>query len=139
MSIFKRIFDIARANVAQHIRIKPEQDRHTWRETEAGRDWEHSQDSRQTRDSSHHSSQNTQSRGASSNVDHQLAQHYASLEVPYGSDLATVKKSWKKLVRQYHPDLHSASPEKEQIAQELTQGLNKAYEAIEKHLARNNR
>lgn len=68
------------------------------------------------------------------NQDPELAGYYANLEVPYGSDLATVKKAWKKLLQKYHPDLHSADAEKRQVANELTQGLNKAYDELRKRL-----
>jgi DnaJ-domain-containing protein 1 len=63
-----------------------------------------------------------------------LARYYANLELPYGADLATVRQAWKKLLRKYHPDLHSHDPEKRRMATELTQGLNRAYEELEKRL-----
>ena len=68
------------------------------------------------------------------NRDHEIARYYANLEIPYGSDLATVRKAWKKLLRKYHPDLHSDDPEKIRIANKLVQGLNKAHEELEKRL-----
>lgn len=67
-------------------------------------------------------------------IDPELARYYANLEVPYGSDLATVRRAWKQLLRKYHPDLHSNDPEKVRIANELVQGLNQAYEALERRL-----
>ena len=67
-------------------------------------------------------------------IDPVLAGYYANLEVPYGSDLAAVRKAWKRLVSQYHPDLHSNDPDKRRIANELTQGLNRAYEELKKRL-----
>ena len=63
-------------------------------------------------------------------VDSALAALYANLEVPYGSSPATVRKAWKRLLRKYHPDLHSKDPEKRQIAGELTRRLNGAYETL---------
>ena len=66
--------------------------------------------------------------------DPQLAAYYANLEIPYGSDLEQVRRAWKRLVRRYHPDLHSADPEKRRVANELTQGLNQAYEELKKRL-----
>lgn len=65
-------------------------------------------------------------------VDPMLAGYYANLEVPYGSDLTTVRRAYKRLVRKYHPDMHSGDPEKRRIANELTQGLNRAYEKLAK-------
>ncbi len=61
-----------------------------------------------------------------------LAELYANLEVPVGSDLETVKASWKRLLKKYHPDLHSSDPEKRKTAAELTARLNEAYQKLEK-------
>lgn len=66
-------------------------------------------------------------------IDPQLATYFANLEIPYGSDLETAKKAWKSLVKKYHPDLHSSDPRKQKTANELVQGINKAYEEIRKH------
>jgi len=63
-----------------------------------------------------------------------IREYYANLEVPYGSDLETVKESYRRLMRKYHPDKHSASPEMEAIATELTQEITRAYRAIESYL-----
>ncbi len=59
-----------------------------------------------------------------------LAEYYANLELPYGADRKRVRKAWKKMVKKYHPDLHAADPAKRQIANKLSQGLNRAYEEI---------
>ena len=67
-------------------------------------------------------------------VDPELAAYYANLEIPYGSDLAAVRRAWKRLVKNYHPDLHSDDPEKRRIANELTQGINHAYKRLADHL-----
>ena len=63
-----------------------------------------------------------------------LAGYYANLEIPYGSDLATVRMAWRRLLQKYHPDLHSQDAQKRQIATELTQQLNQAYRELEKKL-----
>ncbi|MDA2924567.1 J domain-containing protein [Acidobacteria bacterium AH-259-L09] len=77
-----------------------------------------------------------QSASPKASIDPELAEYYANLEVPYGSDLATVRKAWKRLLRKYHPDLHSGDPKKRKVASELTQQLNRAYEQLAKRLAR---
>lgn len=64
-----------------------------------------------------------------------LREYYANLEVPYGSDLETVKESYRRLMRKYHPDKHSSSPEMEAIATELTQEITRAYRAVESYLS----
>ena len=60
-----------------------------------------------------------------------LARNYANLEVPYGSDLATLRAAWRQLMKKYHPDLHARDPEKRKIANDLTARLTQAYRDIE--------
>jgi len=67
-------------------------------------------------------------------VDPELAGYYANLEVPYGSDLETVRRARNRLMQKYHPDLHSGNPEKQRIATELVKGLNVAYEKLQERL-----
>jgi len=69
-----------------------------------------------------------------SGLDSELAGYYSNLEVPYGADLETVRASWRRLVRRYHPDLHGTDPEKQRVATELVKGLNQAFEQVRKHL-----
>jgi DnaJ-class molecular chaperone len=77
-----------------------------------------------------HGRRNTESNAQ--RIDPELAELYANLEVPYGSSLATVRKAWIRLLRKYHPDLHSKDLEKRKIADELTKQLNGAYERLRK-------
>ena len=60
-----------------------------------------------------------------------LAGYYANLETPYGSDLATVRSAWKRLLKRCHPDLHGGDPAKQELANQLTTELNRAYHGIE--------
>jgi len=59
---------------------------------------------------------------------------YAQLEVPYGADFDEVKKSFRRLMRKYHPDLHTGNPEKQKVATQLTMSLTQAYNELELHL-----
>lgn len=68
--------------------------------------------------------------------DARLAQYYANLEIPYGSDLATVRRAWKRLLKLYHPDLHGDDPERRRTATELTAALNTAFRELESALRR---
>ncbi len=77
-----------------------------------------------------HGSRNTESNAQ--RIDSELAELYSNLEVPYGSSLTTVRQAWIRLLRKYHPDLHSKDLEKRRIADELTQRLNGAYERLRK-------
>ncbi len=70
----------------------------------------------------------------SSGRDPKLEAWYGVLEIPYGSDLATVQKAWKSQLRKYHPDRHVNDPEKAKVAHEVTQQLNQAFAGLEKHL-----
>jgi DnaJ-domain-containing protein 1 len=68
--------------------------------------------------------------------DDAIRKAYAALEVPAGSDFETVRKSYRRLMRKYHPDLHGGAPEKHRAATDLTQRLTQAYKTLEKHLRR---
>ena len=63
--------------------------------------------------------------------DDELRRAYAALEVPFACDFATVRKSYRLLMRKYHPDRHAGSPEKQKAATELAQKLSAAYQLIE--------
>jgi curved DNA-binding protein CbpA len=69
-------------------------------------------------------------------VDPQLTDLYSNLAVPSGSNLATVRKAWKRLMQKYHPDLHSKDSEKRMTADELAKRLKGAYEQLRKRLER---
>jgi hypothetical protein len=67
--------------------------------------------------------------------DPQLARYYDRLEVPYGSDWATVKSAYRRLMRKYHPDLHGQkSADARRAATEVAQALTQAYNELEKVL-----
>jgi DnaJ-domain-containing protein 1 len=64
-----------------------------------------------------------------------LRELYQQLEVPYGAGFDEVKKSFRRLMRKYHPDLHVSNPEKHKVATQLTMSLTQAYNELEVHLA----
>ncbi len=64
-----------------------------------------------------------------------LAQYYANLEIPQGSDLNTARRAWKRMMKRYHPDLHSGDPERVKLANELSAKLTEAYRALEANLS----
>ena len=64
-----------------------------------------------------------------------LRELYQQLEVPYGANFDEVKKSFRRLMRKYHPDLHVGNPEKHKVATQLTMSLTQAYNELETHLA----
>lgn len=59
---------------------------------------------------------------------------YAALEVPAGADFATVRKAYRNLMRKYHPDHHTETPEKQRAANEVAQRLTESYKLLEKKL-----
>lgn len=63
-----------------------------------------------------------------------IEQYYANLEVEVGSDLETVKRAYRRLMRRYHPDKHAGDPEKYRNATVLAQSLTRAYMELKKHL-----
>ncbi|MGA2639753.1 MAG: J domain-containing protein [Spirochaetia bacterium] len=63
-------------------------------------------------------------------VDESLRQDYANLEVPFGADIETVRKSYKSLMLRYHPDKHAGDPEKHRISLEITKKINESFERI---------
>lgn len=66
---------------------------------------------------------------------HSLKNAYHILGVSEHDDMATIKKAYKKLVRQYHPDIIASqahSQEHMEQATAKTQEINQAYELIKK-------
>ena len=59
-----------------------------------------------------------------------LRTDYANLEVPFGADIETVRRSYKRLMLRYHPDRHSGNPEKVRVATEITKKVNQSFERI---------
>jgi DnaJ-domain-containing protein 1 len=73
-------------------------------------------------------------RRVSASEEKRLRDLYAQLEVPYGAPFEDVKKSFRRLMRKYHPDLHVADAKKHATATQLTMALTQAYGELEKHL-----
>ena len=71
--------------------------------------------------------------------DPELARYYANLELSYGAGIDAVREARRRLLKRYHPDLHSADPAKKQIATQLAQGLNRAYDELVSRLDRKQR
>src|SRR5688572_17710241 len=52
--------------------------------------------------------------------------YYETLDVPQGADVEQIKKAYRKLALQYHPDVNQGSKEAEERFKEITQ----AYEVL---------
>jgi len=59
---------------------------------------------------------------------------YRTLEVEPGADLRAVRKAYRKLLLQYHPDRHANDPEKYKVATEVTRRLTEAYNGLTRYL-----
>ena len=57
-------------------------------------------------------------------------QDFINLEVLPTASLEEVRRSYKKLLRKYHPDRHADNPQKQQMATRITQKLNASYQRI---------
>lgn len=55
---------------------------------------------------------------------------YRTLEVPAGSDMATVRKSYRRLLAKYHPDKYAGDPEKYAAATEVARKITTAYNGL---------
>ena len=126
MGIFKRVINIIHADINSILeKLEARQPREKQNSYRTNNSWQNSQN--ENRNSSNNTNNNNFH-------DEKLSRYYANLEIPYGSDLETVKKAWKKLIRKYHPDLHSNDQLKVKVATQLTSKLNEAYKEIEKSL-----
>ena len=65
-----------------------------------------------------------------------VRQYFANLELEPTATLAEVERAYRRLVDKYHPDKHAGDPAKHKAASELTESLNKAYEAVAAFLKR---
>lgn len=67
-------------------------------------------------------------------VDSKVVDYYMNLELSYGASLQEVRSAYKRLLREYHPDLHHGNPEKQRIAAQITVRLNEAYAYLNNNL-----
>ena len=63
-------------------------------------------------------------------ADESLRQDFKNLEVPFGSDIETVRASYKALMLKYHPDKFASDPEKQRVALEITKKINESFDKI---------
>ena len=57
--------------------------------------------------------------------------YLANLECQPGSSFAEIKAAYKRLIKKYHPDIHSQDPKKQKIAQTIVTQLNEAFDYFE--------
>lgn len=65
-----------------------------------------------------------------------IKQYLANLELGPGATWTDIQRAYERLRDRYHPDKHKGHPDRHETAVELTDALNKAYEALRKHFER---
>jgi DnaJ-domain-containing protein 1 len=63
----------------------------------------------------------------------ELRKDYANLEVSFGADFQEVRKSYRRLLRAYHPDRHAGDPQKLRTATEITQRITQSFQRIKQY------
>ncbi len=58
------------------------------------------------------------------------AQDYRNLELEPGTDFATVKQAYRRLMRTYHPDRYADDPERQRVATRISAKLNASFNRI---------
>lgn len=146
MGLGKRLWEVARANVNDFARaiIDPDPDPVESPEAEestvgarAGR--RVGQTARQFRDRAEEAwerafeaAQARAKRGEGSRLDVAAARlrWFATLEVPPGTPPEEVRRAYRRLMRQYHPDRFAGDPDKLRAATEITRKLTEAYNGL---------
>jgi len=118
VSILRRIAKIVKSNVFSFIENKDEL-------SQADYCYAHYTDYQNT------SSDNTAQDINRKNPDSLEAEYYANLEVPYGSSFNDIKKSYRTLLKKYHPDLHLNNNQDRENAEKITLKLNQAFSYFE--------
>lgn len=59
---------------------------------------------------------------------------YKTLELEPGADLQQVRRAYRRLMKQYHPDRFANDPEKLEVATAVTRKLTEAYNGLSEHL-----
>ena len=63
----------------------------------------------------------------------ELRRDFAILRSSPDDSLDKIRKAYKHLLRDYHPDRHFGDPEKQRIATEVTQKLNASYRRVRRY------
>jgi len=59
-----------------------------------------------------------------------LARCYAELGLPHGADFQQVRRAWRRLMRQHHPDVQGEDAERRRIGTEQAKRFNHAFAEI---------
>jgi hypothetical protein len=65
-----------------------------------------------------------------------IRQYLANLELGPGATWMDVDHAYARMLERYRPEKHAEDPERHRAAQELTDSLTKAYQALRRHFDR---
>lgn len=151
MSIGKRLFDLARSNItdfSQAFRkgdaleglsederrsINDEVEKET-AGAKAGRRARQFRDAAEEAWEKAYEAAQARAGGASPSVrnssEAERLRWYRTLELEPGATLEEVRKSYRRLLKQYHPDRFAKDPEKFRVATEVTRNITVAYDNL---------
>ncbi|KIG13645.1 hypothetical protein DB30_07853 [Enhygromyxa salina] len=147
MGIGKRLWDVTRANVSdfasafsvdadtrERRRLDNEVEREVAQEVadtigaKAGRRARRA--ATKAEDAWERAFEEARARGGPGTNQREIEGWYRTLEVPVGADFATVRKSYRRLIAQYHPDKFASDPEKYAAATEVARKITNAYDGL---------
>jgi DnaJ-domain-containing protein 1 len=62
-----------------------------------------------------------------------VKQCLANLELAPGATWPEVERAYKRLLERYHPDKHQSDPDRHRVAEELSDSLTSAYQALRRY------
>lgn len=149
MSVSKRLWDLARSNLNDFAsalvddddgtRLTAEERARIKAEAEASVGQKAGRAARKVRDAAEDAWEQAfeaaQARRAAGGADaDEVARWYKTLELEEGADLDAVRKSYRKLMRQYHPDRYANDPEKYEAANKVATKVTAAYNGLRRLL-----
>lgn len=146
MSLGKRFWDLARSNITDfRTAFKPdaldglsEEERRALDEemkdtvgAKAGRQARRVRDAAEDAwDRAYEAAQGRAGTGGRPSPEADRLRWYRTLELEPGAELPEVRKAYRRLLKQYHPDKFAKDPEKYKVATEVTRNITAAYDGL---------
>lgn len=144
MSLKKRLWDLARSNVNDFasalvdeddgVRMTAEERARIQREVDQTVGKKAGRAARKVRDAAEDAWERAfearQAAGGHGGGREEVARWYKTLELEEGADLEAVRKSYRRLMRQYHPDRFASDPEKYEAATKIATRITAAYNGL---------
>ena len=96
--------------------------------------WDELDEFMRTGESTAKASQNKGPTPATPDIPAELKKDYQILQVPFGTPLEEVAKSYKTLLRKHHPDKHATDPAAFAKATETTKKLTSSFRRIRQYV-----